>query len=244
MPKFVALDSRQHRNLKIDPDKVEKQSDKERMVPVVINEFSKLIVHFPIVITKNTETRRFACVALLGFEEGENLFWESNAWNAIYTPLNIARQPLFIGTEKGKEPAVCINMESDCIVNHTQVQAQTKDKGKALFDEYGNDTEFLLQFKGMLAELIEGDAHTSTLIQALLDFDLLTPIQLEITFDDQSSSQIAGLYTIDEKKLENLAEEEFAVLRRQGMLKPIYIMIASISNIYALIQKKNQRLKG
>lgn len=239
MPNFVALNSQQHQHLKIDPDKVEKQSNKERMVPVVISEFSKLIVHFPIVITKNTETRRFACVALLGFEEGENLFWESNTWSGIYTPLNIARQPFFVGTEKGKDPAVCINIESDCIVNKNQ----EKGKGKALFDKQGKDTEFLLQFKGMLADLIEGEAHTSALIQALLDFDLLTQIQLEITFEDQSSKQIAGLYTVDEEKLENLVEEEFAVLRRQGMLKPIYIMIASISNIYALINKKNQRIK-
>ena len=242
MPNLVALHSTAHQKLKIDPDKIDKQGAHERMVPVVTSEFSKLVVHYPIVLTKNIETSRFVCVALLGFENGENLFWKDEAWDGIYTPLNIARQPFFIGTQANKESVVCINTESDCIVNSDQDQ-QNNSAAQALFDEHGNDTDFMRQFKGMLAELVDGEGQTSALIQALLDFELLTPIKLEITFVDQSSNQVQGLYTIDEEKLGKLTDDEFVVLRKQDMLKPIYTMIASISHIYSLIQKKNQRLQ-
>lgn len=51
--KFVTLSQTEHKHLKIQPSKVEALGAQQTMVPVVINEFKKLCVQYPIVLTKN-----------------------------------------------------------------------------------------------------------------------------------------------------------------------------------------------
>lgn len=236
MPAFVALHHQHHKNLSIDPSKIEAQGAHERMVPVVLSEFLKLVVQYPIVFTKNAETGRFVCVALLGFAPEENLFWQNNQWQGIYTPLNILRQPFFIGQENDKA-IICIDTQSDCL-----------DKGQeklllsqSIFTEQGEETEFLRNTKKMLAELIDGERQTHDFIQTLLELKLIMPMSLDITFANQQEQQVQGLYTVDEEKLEALHTDPLLMLQQKNYLKPIYILIASLGHIYSLIQKKNER---
>lgn len=234
MAKFVSLHSNLHRDIKVDKDKIEAQGAHERMVPVVMSEFLKLAVQYPIVFTKFNETGHFACVALLGFEEGENLFWESNRWQGIYTPLNILRQPFFIGQENDKT-LICIDAESDCL---------SKEKGELVFNEHGEETDFLRKIKMMLAELINGEEKTREFIQTLLGLDLLVPMSFDITFVNQQEQKVQGLYTIDEERLEVLDGDSLISLHQKNYLKPVYILIASLGHLYSLVQKKNERLAG
>ncbi len=232
MPAFVALNNQAHKYLKIDSSKIEAQGAHERMVPVVLSEFLKLVVHYPIVLTKNAETGRFVCMALLGFEQQENLFWQNNQWQGIYTPLNILRQPFFIGQEN-ENTIICIDSESPCM---------SKTEGELLFTEQGEDTEFLRNVKTMLAELIHGETQTLIFIQTLLELKLLMPMSLDITFANQQEQRVQGLYTIDEEKLNALNSEAISALHKKNYLQPIYTMLASLGQIYALIQKKNERI--
>jgi hypothetical protein len=231
MSTFVTLDSKTHKDLKIDPTKVEAQGAQERMIPVVMSEFLKLIVQYPIVLTKNIETGRFLAVVLLGFDEQENLFWNNNIWEGIYTPLNVMRQPFFIGEDQG-QGIICIDSESNCLSDNT---------GEAIFPKSGAESPYLQKIKAMLAELIQGDVQTAAFIQTLLDLKLIMPMSLDITFANLSEKQVKGLYTIDEDKLAELSADNIMNLHQKNYLKPIYTMIASLSHIYALINKKNTR---
>ena len=130
MTKFVSLHNNLHRHIRVDQSRIEAQGAKERMVPVVMSEFLKLAVQYPIAFTKYSDTGRFVCVALLGFEEHENLFWDGERWQGIYTPLNIVRQPFFVGQEDDKT-VICIDAESDCL---------TREAGQAIFTEQGEET--------------------------------------------------------------------------------------------------------
>ena len=232
MTKFVSLHNNLHRHIRVDQRRIEAQGAKERMVPVVMSEFLKLAVQYPIAFTKYSDTGRFVCVALLGFEEHENLFWDGERWQGIYTPLNIVRQPFFVGQEDDKT-VICIDAESDCL---------TREEGQAIFTEQGEETEFLRKVKAMLAQLIEGEQHTQTFIEALLQHKLLMPMSFNITFVNQQEQRVQGLYTIDEEKLSTLDDAAIALLHRQGYLKPIYTLIASLGHIYSLVEKKNARL--
>jgi len=232
MPTFVALDNQQHKSLKVSTQTIEAQGAEERMVPVVLSEFLKLAVHYPIAFTKNMETGKFLCVALLGFEEKENLFWQNNSWDSIYTPLNIMRQPFFIGNDNGTG-VICINSESPCL---------STQEGEAIFDGDGADASYLQKIKVMLAELLQGEAQTAEFIQSLLELKLIMPMALDITFANQQEQRVEGLYTIDEDQLAGLSGEQLLLLQQKEYLKPIYTMIVSLSHIYALIHKKNQRL--
>lgn len=237
MTQIVTLHSNVHKDLHLIPERVEAQGAYERMVPVVLQEFLKLIVQYPIVLTKNIDTGQFNCVALLGFEKKENLFWNGARWEGVYTPLNITRQPFFLGREEQDQEAhlVCIDADSECL---------STNSGKRLFDEQGQATDFLTGIKHTLAGLADGEQKTRDFIGTLAEFQLLVPLALEITLADSSKREVSGLYSIDEERLAQLGDKEIKTLFELGYLKFIYLMIGSLSHLYTLIERKNQRLNS
>ena len=239
MTKLVALDNNAHKAIRIQPDKAEATGADLHLVPVVTSEFQQLVVQYPIVFTKNSETGQFMCSAMLGLEEGENLFWEQNAWQGIYVPLQVARQPFFIGQgsqiDKAQDYVVCLDVESNCL---------SETEGEPLFDEQGQATAFLEHQQAKLAQLLDGEQATQAFIETLLGLKLLTSLRLDITLEDDSNLTINGLYTIDEEALQNLDAERIAQLHQQAYLPLIYTMLASQGQIYSLIDKKNKRLEA
>lgn len=229
MTSYVALNNQAHKHLKVDTSLIDAQGAHEKMVPVVVSEFLKLAVQYPITFTKNAETGQFVCVALLGFEE--NLFWQDNRWQAIYVPLNIQRQPFFIGQENNT-PIICINPESPVL---------NKNTGEPLFSDAGTASDYLNRMQEILGELIRGEAQTKQFIAALNEYKLIMPMSLDITFANQTEKKVQGLYTIDDAKLSALDKEALFSLHQRGYLQAIYTMISSTSQIYSLIQKKNER---
>jgi len=231
MTNFVALHNQLHQSLRIDTQHVESLGATNNMVPVVISEFLRLVVHYPIVFTKSGETGNFVCVALLGFEQGENLFWNNNQWQSIYTPLNIMRQPFFIGQENN-QTLICIDTDSSTLKT---------GQGEAIFDSAGKETDYLQKIKSRLAELLDGETRTREFIKTLLALNLIMPMALDIRLANAQQQRVQGLYTINEERLAQLDAAQLIGLQEQGNLQPIYTMIASLGQIYALIQKKNER---
>jgi hypothetical protein len=237
MAHLVTLAPEAHRDIRIDTGRVEAAGATLNMVPVVLTEFLKLVVQYPIAFTKDKDTGRFVCVALFGFHDNENLFVDDGRWNAIYIPLQVARQPFFLGNaaENAADEAqfvVCLDVEHDSI---------RADSGERIFDADGNETPYLHNVKGGLAELLEGESRNREFIASLTRLKLLMPMQLEITFEDMSATEVAGLYTIDEARLAELAADDIAGLHAQGYLGPIYTMLASLGHLYGMIDKRNRR---
>ena len=86
---------------------------------------------------------------------------------------------------------------------------------------------------------IEG---TPAFIQALLDLDLLESFVLDVELDDRSQHRMAGFYTINEERLNELGGDALEKLNRNGHLLAIYMAIAPLSNLRALIDRKNRQL--
>jgi hypothetical protein len=237
MSRLVALDNKAHRHLRVAQEKVEAQGARLHMVPVVLGEFLKLCVQYPIVLTKKADTGRFVCVCLFGFEKNENLFWRDGRWDAIYTPLQIARQPFFVGA--GETPqeqgqfVLCIDTENDSL------QEQT---GELLFDEQGNETPYLQRAKSLVAALLTGEADTERFTDKLLALNLVQPMRLEIEYANRQSQRVAGLYTVDEQRLKSLSSEQLIELHSLQYLAPLYTMLASLGHVYSLIHRKNALL--
>lgn len=247
--KLVALNKNAHKSICIDMQKVEAEGADIHMIPVVLSEFRKLIVQYPIVFSKNAQTGKFMCSALTGFEQGENLFWQQGSWQGVYLPLQIARQPFFLGQnekrkqndspQKEQNMIMCINEASPAIATGT-TKTETIE---TLFDLDGNATPYLQKQQSVLSQLLEGEQQTTLFIEKLLSLDLLTAMTLDITFADKSTTKINGLYTIDEDKLAQLKGEQLSELQQQDFLSAVYAMVHSTGQIYSLIDMKNQRLE-
>ena len=241
MANLVAVDNKNHRKVQIDTSKLALHGAELNMVPVVLSEFANAAVQYPLALAKNGDTGEFVCIALLGFEAGENLFWQNGEWQGLYLPLQIRRQPFFVGNPRKDNKAakengdkiVCIDSKSPAI---------TTEGGMALFDERGLDTEFFQQTKACLAHILAGEADNKSLIENLVKMDLLQSMSLEITLTNQASMRLNGLYTVNQDKLAKLNDEYVLQLHKLGFLGAIHTLVISLGQIQALIDLKNQRL--
>ena len=80
-------------------------------------------------------------------------------------------------------------------------------------------------------------------VDTLLQLKLVAPLSIDAQFDDGTSRDIYGLYTIDQEALRALPDAPALELFRRGYLQLIYLMLASLKQVPVLAQKKNRRLR-
>jgi hypothetical protein len=74
-------------------------------------------------------------------------------------------------------------------------------------------------------------------------FLLIESFVLDVQLDDGSEHRLAGFYTINEDVLKELDGEQLHRLNQKGYLEAIYMVIASMTNLPALLEKKNRQRK-
>ena len=228
MTHIVALNDLVHRTVRVQAEAAAKFGDNQRFVQVVVTEFSLLVTHYPILFSKDTDTGAFFCGAMLGIDEGENLFLkEGGAGHEGYRPLNLQRAPFFVC---GDDLAIDLD--------HPRVGADT---GQALFNDRGEPTPYLESIKAAFQQLKPGIEMTKRFIETLLKLNLLEPIDIVLGFDDGSKRNLADLYTVNQEGLRMLPDASIVELFRRGYLQLIYLLIASLKQIPVLAKKKNDR---
>jgi SapC len=227
MTHIVALNNLVHRTVRVQAEPAAKFGDNQRFVQVVVTEFSLLVPHYPILFSKDTDTGAFFCGAMLGIDEGENLFLKEGKGHEGYRPLNLQRVPFFVS---GDDLAIDLD--------HSRVSA---DIGQALFNERGESTPYLESIKAAFQQLKPGIEMTRRFIDTLLKLNLLEPVDIILGFDDGSKRNLVDLYTINQEVLKALPDASVIDLFRRGYLQLIYLLIASLKQIPVLAQKKNDR---
>src|SRR5690606_34409629 len=96
MARHVQLNNIDHKHLRVDTRRGAALGDDVPFVATFPAEFRELQAYYPIVCRKDGRGA-LSPVALLGFEEGRNLFLDGERWDAGYLPLAIERQPFLIG---------------------------------------------------------------------------------------------------------------------------------------------------
>lgn len=227
MTNVVILNNVTHRTLRVRTEPSAKFGDNQRFVPVVVSEFPLLVPHYPILFSKDTGTGAFFCGAMLGIDEGENLFLREGKVHEGYRPLNLQRVPFFVS---GDELAVDLD--------HPRIAG---DSGQLLFDDKGQPTAYLESIKATFQHLKPGTEMTKRFIDTLLSLNLLEAVDIVLGFDDGSKRNLADLYTVNQEVLRKLADVAVVDLFRRGYLQLIYLLIASLKQIPVLAQKKNDR---
>ena len=165
------------------------------------------------------------------------MFWTGTELDVSYVPLNVRRQPFYVGTSEASDaPAtnvLCIDMESPCLDGSGEQRLVNAD---------GSDSSYLQEILSILGELVAGKQMTEQFLATLLALDLLAPILLDIVLDDGTPLQVEGLYGLDEDKFRQLDEHEIARLWRSGCLDLVYTVLIATGQIFKLIRLKNQRI--
>lgn len=242
MAHLVAIEPARHQHLYVLPEQVDVHAAGQNLIPVVPAELTHVATQLPLVLAKNGQTGQFVLAALTGFAANENLLMQQGRWQGLYLPLQIQRQPFFVGkaAPDADDYVVCIDLESPATGQNQPLPAGAE----SLFLADGRETDFYRQAKQRLVQLLQGEQQRDALIDLLLQFQLLQPMSLDITFADQSTTRLNGLYSIDADKLAALTPEQVVQLHQQGHLAAIYAILGSAAQIYGLIARKNQQLAG
>ena len=230
MPRTVQLNNVDHKHLRIDTRRAPGLGDDVMAVPTFPSEFRSVQAHYPIVFAK-TAQGGFQPLALLGFEDGENLFVGADGWDADYLPLSVQRQPFLIGVS-GEDLTVHVDLDSPRV---------TGTADEAVFLEHGGTTPYLERMNSVLLTLYQGLQEVPAFVEALLSHGLLESFTVDVQLDDGSQHRLAGYYTIHEERLAALDADALGQLHRAGHLQAVYMAVASVSRFGALIARRNRR---
>jgi hypothetical protein len=230
MANHAPLNNVDHKNLRVVTTRGAAYGDAVMSALTFPAEFRDLQTCYPIVFAQDGNGS-YDALALLGFEQGENLFLGPNGWDAPAIPLTVERQPFMIG--RGDELSVHIDLDSP----------RVRDggiEGEALFLTYGGTSEYLERISSVLRTIHDGLAASRAFVAALVELELIESFVLDVELDDGSQNRLAGFYTINEDRLAQLSADQLAALHGKGYLQAIYMAVASLAQFRALIQRKNR----
>lgn len=226
----VLLNNIDHQNLRVATEHSAAYGDDVMFAITFPAEFRDVQSHYPIVFRKSADAVSFEALALFGFQDGENLFLGPDGWDAAYVPLAIERQPFLIGVN-GDELMVHVDLDNPRI---------SAAGGEPVFLPHGGTTEYLERINSVLAALHHGLQAAPAFMAALLEHELLESFVIDIELNDGSQHRLSGFYTINEERLAGLSGAAVERLHKAGHLQAIYMVIASMGNFRALIERKNR----
>ena len=204
---------------------------------VLVNEINRVAPVYPVVFLKESE-EKYGLYALLGLQQGENLFVDADGkWQAPYVPAVIRRYPFALG--KGREEnqfVICIDEESEFL---------SDTEGRPLVED-GKPAEVVEKVKEYLTEVQRYSEITNRFCEEIRSRDLLMPInmQLKTAGADTPNVNIAGCFGVSEAKLNEMSDEDFIALRKKGALPLIYAHLISLAQMERLAKLRGERNAG
>lgn len=234
--KIVPLQKELHGNLKLERINSFSFAAGVHLTGLMAAEFSRAASNYPIVFIEDAKTYEFMPVALLGLQQGENLFVDADGrWDATYIPAIIRRYPFVLArTDEENRFSVCI--DEDCPF------LGTEGEGKALFTESGEPSEVTERVKRYLRELHQMEVVTKLLCKTLKEKYMFAPLNMQVREAD-TVKNISGAFVIHEQRLNNMSDFDFLELRHQNFLPAIFNHLASLGQIERLAQMRQRRLQ-
>lgn len=228
MAQPALLNNNDHQQFRVITTRSAAYGDDVMAVPTFPGEFRRLQAHYPIVFQRTEQG--FQPLALMGFEARQNLFLVEGAaggWDAPCMPLALERQPFLIGRGRD-ELQVHIDLDSPRL---------SRTEGEPLFLPYGGHSDYLTHMTSVLLTLHEGLQATPAFVAALQDHGLLESFVFDIERADGTPQRLAGFHTVHEERLAALDAAALDSLHRAGWLLPIYMAVASLSQLRALADR-------
>lgn len=228
------LDRDTHRDLRVIADPSPDLGDGVMACFTVPHEFRRVQNEYAILFRRDLESGRFSALVLLGFEAGENLYLDGGRWDARHRPWALAVQPFLVGRPADGDGPGQVHIDLD----HPRI-ARDGD-GIRLFDELQQHTPYLERVAAMLGDLDAGYREAAAFFAALERHELLEPMSLDVELDGGSRHRLVGYHVIAEERLRALDGAALGALQRDDHLMPIFMAMASLSNLGALIARKNR----
>lgn len=243
MPNFALLNNVAHKNLRVIREHSSQYGDNDMSAVTFPQEFRAVQNEYPIFFQKNSETGKFIPIALFGLRQNENLFLSANGWDAQYIPASVKRRPFLIGMQPPK-PGQGSNQPSMMVYVDMDSPRVSATQGEAVFLPHGGYSPYLETIVEVLEYIQYGTELNDSFIDALLHYELLEVVTLDITLKSGERNNLAGFYTINEDKLNSLDAHAVANLHSKGYLEFMYMVLASHANVVKLIARVEAMLQS
>lgn len=226
--KVAALNVNVHRNLRLDIGRIDFAFARDTTaVLLAAIEFAEACREYPIVFIKAPDGK-MRPVALLGVRAEENLYVnEEGKWDARYVPAFVRRYP-FVMAESAQPGQLTVCVDAEC-------PALNSDKGEVLIDEEGRLQPRMNEVMHFLQNFQGEFARTELLAMQLDELGLFVPQGARFDTPSGQSFQLNDFFKIDEQKFAQLPDDKLSTLFRSGALGMVYLHLASLSNLRALL---------
>ena len=191
-------------------------------VPLMAVEFIRAATEYAIVFTAAGDDVLPA--AVLGVKPEQNLYLSADAqWQAKYVPAFVRRYPfVFSASSDGKTLTLCIDE------SHPGLNAA--GRGQRLFGDDGKPAPYVQQVLKFLQEYQAHFERTRAFGRRLKEYDLLEPMQAQVTTPKGEKLSLGGFMAVPRAKLRALAPEALAALAKTDELELLYLHLYSMRN--------------
>jgi len=241
MSNHVLLNNIEHKNLKVIQGFDKTYGHDQMCVPIFPIEVRHAQAHYPLVFAKDAQDQ-FQMVALLGLEQGENLFLDNGMWQAAYKPLIVEKGPFLIGRSASSNGdndtlSIYVDLDDPRIV----IDEHNTENAIPVFLPHGGNTDYIDNIANVLSTIhLEQEKHKA-FIDVCEAHQLIESFVMDIDLDGTGTHRLSGFYTINEEKLKTLTSEQIAQLHASDYLQTIYMMLASMSQLRQVIAHKKAR---
>lgn len=189
-------------------------------------ELPKLVTQYVIAFIKNDS--QMTPVVILGIGIGKNLYVsEEGVWLASYIPATVRGYPYALIPDSNGQKILCID---ENYIGRGENENPIFD-GENLAEKTAERHNFLNHSE-------ESKTHTLSAGKLLDSLNLLEPWPLAFKSDNSDeTSQLTGLFKVNEEVLNNLTDDEFCKLRNHGALALAYAQLFSMSQIDELVKR-------
>jgi hypothetical protein len=233
-----ALNSTQHKNLKLKKVFNLPVVGKTHAFPVTVEEFPIIQRHYPIIFSAGENP---VPLALLGLNEGVNTYFDDKGHPIepnVYIPAYLRRYPFLLAKLRADtdELSLCFDPGADAFGEDAD--------GEALFDgdKPSEVTRNILNF----CEQFETAGHrTQAFMEELVKSGLLMDGEVSIQPDGAEQPFLyRGFRMVDEEKLRDLRGDELRKMNQSGMLAALFAHLFSLGQVRELFARQLHQGKG
>ena len=182
--------------------------------------------HCPVVFAE-AEGGRWQPMMVTGIEAGQNLCVDAEGrWRAdVYCPAYVRRYPFCAVRAPGGESktVVCVD---DSVLGAFQ---------PALFEADGAESQVFSTYQRLIEEMETAGRQTDVFCLRLAELNLLEAFNADIRPTGSERREIAGMWRVNESRLNSLPAETLTELMRSGFLSRIYAHLMSLDNFQRLL---------
>jgi len=227
MPQWTVISKSSHAQTYYYPREGYHHTREQLVAPILLAELPKLTQHFLLGFVPKGD--RFMAVALLGMEQGQNLYVHPDGrWLGSYVPASLRGYPFNLLPDEKGQRVLCIDAEQ---------LTEVADAGEALFAENGQPSDSVAKQLDFLQHCEADRQRTQKAVDALQQAGVLQPWPLEISRGEgEAPKKIEGLYRIDEKALNTLDAEAYATLQGAPMALA-HAQLFSAHQLHQLVER-------